>query len=71
MTNTSPVTDFTVAELATALRIHPMTVHRLVSSGSIQSYRIGRARRVPYEEYQRIRREGVESVPHQKVGGSR
>jgi excisionase family DNA binding protein len=61
LATTTSLPDFTVAELATALNIHSMTVHRLVKSGAIKSYLIGRARRIPHTELARIRTEGVPS----------
>ena len=53
--------DYTVDELAAAVRVHPMTITKLVSAGAIQSYRIGRARRIPREEGDRIRSEGCQT----------
>lgn len=43
----------TVREIATKLRVCPMTVYRLVESGQIQgALRVGKSIRVPYSAYQ-------------------
>ena len=55
--------DYTVDELAAAVRVHPMTITKLVSTGAIRTYRIGRARRIPREEGDRIRCEGLLGTP--------
>lgn len=50
----------TVKEAATALRVTPVTVHRLIGEGLLSSVKIGRARRIPAAELQRLATEGAE-----------
>lgn len=38
---------WTVAELATFMRLSKMTVYRLVSSNELESFRLGRSIRIP------------------------
>lgn len=52
--------DFTIKEFAQVLRIHPMTVHRMIKSGGVEIYRVGRAVRIPYTELERIQIHGVD-----------
>lgn len=42
-----PVGLLTVAEVASALRVSRMTVYRLVRSGELSSFQVGRSIRVP------------------------
>jgi excisionase family DNA binding protein len=41
------VTLLTVAEIAVVLRVGKMTIYRLIHSGALPSYRVGRSFRVP------------------------
>ena len=43
----SEVKFFTVAEVATVMRVSKMTVYRLVHSGELPAVRVGRSFRVP------------------------
>lgn len=52
MTNpTRPIVQdpkfFTVAEVASVMRVSKMTVYRLVNSGELNAVRVGRSYRVP------------------------
>jgi len=56
--NTAPRTDaddFTVRELAAALRVHNQTIYKMLARGALRSYKVGHARRIPREEFDRIR----------------
>lgn len=46
MSNTETLT-LTPKEAADELRMSRMSIHRFVSSGELESYKIGRARRIP------------------------
>lgn len=50
MPESSPPPDealLTVNEVAIALRVSKMTIYRLIHSGSLAAYRVGRSYRVP------------------------
>ena len=47
MNDLSTLRFFTVAEVATVMRVSRMTVYRLVHSGDLASVRVGRSFRVP------------------------
>ena len=40
----------TAREVATALRVSPMTVYRMVSAGALRALRVGRQVRIPADE---------------------
>lgn len=42
---------YTVPEVAEALRVHDMTVYRLLYSGELESIRIGRSFRIPVDAF--------------------
>ena len=43
-----------VQELARAIRLHPITVYRLIADGEIRAVRIGHAIRIPDSEFRRL-----------------
>jgi excisionase family DNA binding protein len=44
----------TVAEIATALRVHPETIRRRIADGTIRAVAIGRVLRIPTTELERL-----------------
>jgi excisionase family DNA binding protein len=53
VTSVSDVRVLTVAEVAGALRVSPMTVYRLIKTGELQSTRIGKLFRIYEGSFQR------------------
>jgi excisionase family DNA binding protein len=47
-------TVFTAHEIAEILRIHPTTVYRLVASGELHPYRVGRSLRFDQTEIEAL-----------------
>ena len=59
MTHDTPpqVHYYTVDEIAAELRLHKMTVYRLVSTGTLLAHKIGRSVRIPADEFARYKRQ--------------
>jgi len=56
---------FTYRETAAILNVSPSTVAQRVKRGDIASFRIGKSRRVPEAEIERLLRDGIQ--PHAPV----
>jgi excisionase family DNA binding protein len=51
--------DLSTAEIATLLRLHQITIQRLLRTGQLRGYRVGRKWRVPIEALDELRGLGV------------
>ncbi|MBP2147235.1 excisionase family DNA binding protein [Methanofollis sp. W23] len=51
------------------LGVHPQTVRRWIKQGKIRGIKYGRQWRVPFEEFERIVREGVDVDNPDEEGG--
>ena len=49
-----PPPGFTIAEVAEALRVSKATVYRWISDGRVETLKIGRARRITPQQYERL-----------------
>lgn len=47
----------TVAEISQELKLHAMTVYRLISAGKLEAVKVGRSYRVSRSEFDRYLRE--------------
>lgn len=54
--NQSMKPDLTVMEVCNQLRCSPPTIYRLLARGKLQSYTIGRSRRITSDSLQKLRR---------------
>lgn len=52
----------TLAEFATALRVHPSTCYRMLKKGELRAIKIGSDWRFPPEELDRLINDGVNKV---------
>lgn len=51
-----PARYLTVKEIAADLRVHKMTVYRMIASGQLASVKVGRSYRVPVASFQALLR---------------
>jgi len=49
------VRDFTVLETCEVFRVTPPTVYKLMNTGKLESYTVGRIRRITHESIERVR----------------
>lgn len=52
-----PDQDYTIDDIARILQIHRKTAERLVTSGALEGYKIGRVHRVTHEALDKFRAE--------------
>ena len=50
----SEVKFYTAKEVATDLKMHEVTIRQWIAEGKIKSIKVGRSRRIPAAEYQRL-----------------
>jgi len=53
-----PTRDYTVGETGGVLRVSNPTVYKLIAHGELESYTVGRARRVKGDSIERLRNGG-------------
>ena len=58
---------YTVKELATKFKVTEQAVHNWIKAGKIGSIKLGRARRIPAAELERLVREGLSEDDREKL----
>ena len=48
--------DYTIQEAATKFKVTPPTVYSMINKGKLDSYTIGRSRRITSESIERLRK---------------
>lgn len=64
---TLPAPALSVAQAAAALGVGKSTLWLHLTAGTIQSFSVGRVRRIPREAVDRAMREGLPPVPRKRV----
>ncbi len=58
---------YTVQELATKFKVTEQAIHNWIKAGKIASIKLGRARRIPAAEVERLVREGITEDAQEKL----
>lgn len=58
---------YTVRELATKFKVTEQAIHNWIKAGKIASIKLGRARRIPAAEVERLVREGISEDGREKL----
>ena len=53
-----PYPDYSVTQVCTKLNVTAPTVYKLINTGKLDSYTIGRSRRITHESIERLRKCG-------------
>ena len=48
--------DFTIQEVCEVFRCTPPTVYKMMNSGKLDTYTVGRSRRITHESIERVRK---------------
>lgn len=57
MQETTPIArDLTIQEACEVFRVTPPTVYKMMNSGKLESYTVGRSRRITHESIERVRK---------------
>lgn len=63
MDSPETIRDLSINEVCAILNVSPPTIYKLMNRGELESYLVGRARRITRESIERVRKGGRGAAP--------
>jgi len=61
MQNLNHQSDYSVRQVCTTFDCTPPTVYKLINTGKLDSYTVGRSRRITHESIERVRHQRIKN----------